>query len=87
MDPDYLRYRWVGDLSRMRDALGFEPGHAAEDTLREFAGRYRGAYVLPNSELLAQSKDRLREIIEQRRMAQKRQPGASSADKEGGDDE
>ena len=87
MDPDYLRYRWVGDLSRMRDALGFEPGHTAEDTLREFAGRYRGAYVMPNSELLARKEDHLREIMEQRRQARQRQPVAPSGDKEGGDDE
>jgi UDP-glucose 4-epimerase len=87
MDPDYLRYRWVGDLSRMRDALGFEPEHTAEDTLGEFAGRYQGAYIPSNSELLAQREDRLREIIEQRRRARKRQPVVPSGAKEGGDDE
>ena len=39
LDPDYIRYPWVGDLARMREELGFEPAYTAEETLREFAQR------------------------------------------------
>ena len=36
-DPDYIRYPWVGDLTKMRDELGFTPQHRADEALREFA--------------------------------------------------
>ena len=31
LDPDYIRYPWVGDLARMREELGFEPAYTAEE--------------------------------------------------------
>ncbi|MBN1148100.1 MAG: hypothetical protein JXA78_12650 [Anaerolineales bacterium] len=30
IEPDYLRYPWVGDLACMCDELGFAPRYAAE---------------------------------------------------------
>ena len=39
LDPDYIRYPWVGDLARMREELGFEPAYTAEETLQEFVQR------------------------------------------------
>lgn len=39
IEPDYIRYPWVGDLSKMREEFGFEPSYTAEETLREFVQR------------------------------------------------
>jgi UDP-glucose 4-epimerase len=39
IEPDYIRFPWVGDLSKMRGEFGFEPSHTAEEALREFAQR------------------------------------------------
>lgn len=32
--PDYLRYPWVGDLTRMQETLQFQPHYSAPDALR-----------------------------------------------------
>jgi UDP-glucose 4-epimerase len=69
IEPDYLRYPWVGDLTRMRTELGFEPRHAAEETLRQFARQRRLRQYLPDAVLPADGDERLRDIIEQRRQA------------------
>jgi UDP-glucose 4-epimerase len=79
IEPDYLRYPWVADLTRMRDELGFAPRLSAEETLREFVegrgpGRFREGSVS-----LARDEERLAAFIEQRRQA------AASAQE--GDDE
>ena len=39
IEPDFIRYPWVGDLARMREVFGFEPAYTAEETLREFGQR------------------------------------------------
>ncbi len=69
IEPDYLRYSWVGDLTRMREELGFAPRYTAEEALREFAEARRLGHYRPESALSAQSEERLRRIIEQRRQA------------------
>jgi UDP-glucose 4-epimerase len=40
IEPDYIRYPWVGDLTRMREEFGFEPSYTSEETLREFVQRF-----------------------------------------------
>ncbi len=67
IEPDYLRYPWVGDLARMRDELGFAPRYTAAETLREFAARLRLGRYRTGSISLAQDKVQMRELIERRR--------------------
>ena len=81
IEPDYLRYPWVGDLSRMHDDLGFEPRYTAEETLREFAERNRLIRYQSGSVSLAHEEERLQDIIERRRRAreQQAQPATGAA--------
>lgn len=72
IDPDYLRYPWVGSLERMRAEFGFEPRYTAEEVLREFAGHQRLRRYLPESAALAYDEERLRDTIERRRRARER---------------
>jgi UDP-glucose 4-epimerase len=82
LDPDYLRYPWVADLTKMRDELGFEPQRTAEETLCEFAERYRAGRHHLGPVSMARDEDRLRRVIEQRRVAR----AASTAEQGGGDE-
>ena len=66
IELDYIRYRWVGDLQRMREILNFEPTHMAEETLRQFAEQRKAKSYIPEVITRAYDKDRLREIIERR---------------------
>ncbi len=76
IDLDYLRYPWVGDLAKMRYALGFSPRYTAAEALREFAGRKRLEQFGPESPSLAYDEERLRDTLERRRRA--RAPEAPS---------
>ncbi len=85
MEPDYLRFPWVGDLTKMGEELGFEPRYTAEESLAEFAERNRLRRYLPESAILAQSEKRLRDIMEQRGRARSGQDTPVSSAEEGGD--
>ena len=39
IEPEYIRYSWVGDLARMREEFRFTPTYTAEETLHEFVQR------------------------------------------------
>ena len=87
IEPDYLRYPWVGDLARMRAELGLTPRYTADETLREFAaqlrlGRYRSGAVS-----LAQDEERMREVIERRSRIREDQAPPAADTKGGGDDD
>ena len=69
IEIDYLRYPWVGDLTKMREDLGFVPGYTAEEALREFAGEQRLRRYMPESAALAYDEERLRDTIERRNRA------------------
>jgi UDP-glucose 4-epimerase len=69
IEPDYLRYSWVGDVSKMRDQFGFVPGYTAEDALREFAVQCGRRRPRSPSEALTEDEERLRATIERRRRA------------------
>jgi UDP-glucose 4-epimerase len=66
-EPDYLRYPWVGDLTKMRTKMQFEPHYTSEEALREFAGVMRVSRYKPESAALQYDEDRLRDTIERRR--------------------
>lgn len=67
--PDYLRYSWVSDLTRMRHDLGFEPRCTAEEALREFAARHNQPM---DTTALASDEKRLRATLERRRRSRER---------------
>ncbi|OGO36291.1 MAG: hypothetical protein A2W35_18020 [Chloroflexi bacterium RBG_16_57_11] len=69
IEIDYLRYPWVGDLTKMREDLGFVPSYTAEEALREFAGEQRLRRYMPESAALAYDEERLRDTIERRNRA------------------
>lgn len=75
---DYLRYPWVGDLTKMRTVLNFTPRYTAVETLREFAGRKRLEPFVPSADALAYDEERLRDTIERRKRAREQslQPAA-----------
>lgn len=87
MDPDYLRFQWVGDLKRMREEFGFEPRYTAEDALREFAEQNRMRHYLPQSAILARSEERLRTTLELRQRAREHRAASSPGEEQGGDDD
>lgn len=85
IEPDYLRYPWVGDLTRMCDELGFEPRYTADETLREFAEQWRLGRYRTGSISLAHDEERLRETIERRRSDGEESVAAESNGREEGD--
>jgi UDP-glucose 4-epimerase len=69
MELDYLRYRWVADVRKMNDALGFTPQYTAVETLQQFAKDRRMKPYLSGPDALNQDEERLREIMAQRQRA------------------
>ncbi|GAB4396788.1 MAG: NAD-dependent epimerase/dehydratase family protein [Anaerolineales bacterium] len=69
IEPDYLRYRWVTDLARMKEEFGFTPHYNAPEALREFAGQQRMRHYLPQAAARAYDEERLRDTIERRKRA------------------
>jgi len=87
IEPDYLRYPWVGDLVRMREELGFVPRYTADETLRQFAARLRLGRYRTGSVSLAQDEVQMRELIERRRRSRARQNRPNADPKEGQQDD
>jgi UDP-glucose 4-epimerase len=87
IELDYLRYPWVGDLTRMLEELGFVPRHTAEEALREFAAWQRAGRYPPWSAIAARDEERLRHAIEQRQRARARRAASAAGTEEGDDDE
>jgi UDP-glucose 4-epimerase len=87
IELDYLRYSWVGDLTRMQQELGFAPRHTAEEALREFAEIQRTRRFRLESTALGRGEQRMRDIIEQRRRAREQQASIETGSEEGYEDE
>jgi len=64
IEPDYLRYPWVADLTKMRDVMGFAARYTADEALSEFVARPR---YMSRPETLAAEEKRLRATLERRR--------------------
>jgi UDP-glucose 4-epimerase len=77
LELDYLRYPWVGDITKMRDEMGFVPGYTAEEALREFAVRRQQPGRIPTEDSLAVDEEQLRVAIERRRRI-KAQPASAA---------
>ena len=87
IEPDYLRHPWVGDLTRMREELGFVPRYTADETLREFAARLRLGRYRTGSISLAQDEVQMRELIERRRRSRAGQNSPGADPEEGQQDD
>jgi UDP-glucose 4-epimerase len=87
IELDYIRYPWVGDLTKMRDELGFAPRFTAEEAVREFAEHLRVGDCLSESHLWEREEEQLRDIMEQRRQTRKRRAATATGAEEGGDDD
>jgi UDP-glucose 4-epimerase len=66
IELDYLRYRWVADLKKMREEFGFTPQYSPADTLREFAKEQRMKRYLGSPDALDLDEERLRAILAER---------------------
>ena len=77
IEPDYLRFPWVGNLSRMQQELGFVPRYTAEEALHEFAAQLRLGRYRSGASGLAQDEELMREVIERRRRTRERLAQAS----------
>jgi len=85
IELDYIRYSWVGDLTKMHEELGFTPRYTADEALREFAGLQRMRRYMPESAVLAYDEERLRDTIDRRRRLKDRTvEGAKRAKAKGG---
>jgi UDP-glucose 4-epimerase len=77
IEPDYLRYPWVGDLTKLRSEFGFAPRYTAVEALREFEAQQRLRPYLADAlerAALDDDQERLRDTIESRRRARAAQP-------------
>jgi nucleoside-diphosphate-sugar epimerase len=87
IEPDYLRFPWVGDLARMHAELGFAPGYTAIETLREFAAHLRLGRYRMGPTGLAHNADHMRQVIERRGYPQPHDSPDTHTAMERGDDE
>jgi UDP-glucose 4-epimerase len=65
IELDYLRYRWVADLTKMREEMGFSPRLAADEAVRAMVGPAEGDGAAPDGPGL--SEEQLQAAIEARR--------------------
>jgi len=76
LEPDYLRYRWVSDLSRMREAFQFFPELAGDEVVEALGVQMRMKhYKKPRTEDIVYDEERLRATIERRRQARAERDG------------
>lgn len=75
--PSYLRYRWIADVTAMREKLGFEPQYGAVEAVEAVATSQRIARYRPGSEAAAYDEERLRATIERRRKQRASQTGSN----------
>jgi UDP-glucose 4-epimerase len=86
IELDYIRYRWVGDLRKMREQLDFSPAYTAEETLREFASEQRMRSYMPEAAARAYDEERLSDTLERRRRMREREASSSENQEEEAND-
>jgi UDP-glucose 4-epimerase len=72
LEPDYLRYPWIGDLSRMRDELGFTPQWSAVQAVQRYIEARRVQRYQPPAAAQPYAADQLDQAIAQRSAGQGR---------------
>lgn len=70
---DDLRFPCMGDMSKMRDELGFAPQYTPEETLREFSSQQRVRKLLGKKSAESLDEDRLRDTINRRKRMRERE--------------
>jgi UDP-glucose 4-epimerase len=84
---DYLRYRCVGDLTAMREVLGFTPQYSSDEAIEAVAVHRRIKQYRQGTGTVAYDEERLRATIERRQQAVRRAAtagqGARSPEVEG----
>jgi len=78
IELNYLRYRCVGDLQKMRDELQFTPHYTAEEALREFASQYKSRRYMGEENARHQEETLLRDTMERRRRIREEQAAAAA---------
>lgn len=69
IEPDYLRYPWTGDLTRMREALQFVPRQTALEAVMAYVQARRIQPFQDFAERRTFAQDRLDEVVGQREEA------------------
>ena len=75
LEPDYLRYPWIGDLTRMRSELAFEPQWSAGEAVQRYVEGLRMRRYQRPASAQPYADDHLDQAIAQRRSA----PGAATS--------
>ena len=73
LEPDYLRYPWIGDLSRMQSQPGLIPQWSAGESVRRFVEQQRSQRYQRPAEEQPYADDQLERV-----MAQRRPPASAS---------
>jgi UDP-glucose 4-epimerase len=73
MPLDYVRYACMGDMSRMREVLGFTPQYTPEETVREFSSQQRVRKLMGKKSAETLDEDRLRDTIHRRKRMRERE--------------
>lgn len=81
IEPDYLRYRCVADLTAMQEALGFTPQYSSDEAIEAMAEHRRIKQYQPGTDAAEYEEERLRATIERRREEQAR--SAAATEREG----
>ena len=82
IELDYIRYRWVGDLQKMKSDLEFTPKYSAEDALNDFVENRQTKNFVPEALSKAYDVEGLKNIIDRRRENQN-MTGVNDNDLEG----
>jgi UDP-glucose 4-epimerase len=77
IEPDYLRYRCVADLTAMQEVLGFTPQYSSDEAIEAMAEHRRIKQYRPGTDAAEYEEERLRATIERRRRARARRAPAS----------
>lgn len=67
LEPDYLRYPWIGDLSRMQSQPGLIPQWSAGESVRRFVAQQRSQRYQRPAEEQPYADDQLERVMAQRR--------------------
>lgn len=69
LEPDYLRFPWVGDLARMHNELGFAPQWSASQAVQRYVEGRRMQRYQPPAEAQPYAADQLDRVLAQRAKA------------------
>lgn len=83
IEPNYIRFPWVGDLTKMHKEFGFVPSHTSEQVLIESAQRFNTGRGRARSARVPSSAGTRADASEQPGLAADRKPPTASAFGEG----